>query len=288
MGLLYVDEHLTCPHYQKEILKLTSVLNYKKGNSLERISPKLSKLCFVNKGEVNVSINGSEAKIVKEKEIFLLPPNSNFKAEALEDSDIVTMQFHVQVNLCENYSMTQLFPYCKENKNKEGGLNTLKFTSAISKYIDLLSIYINDGIHCMHFYEVKKRELFTILRAYYPKEELAAFFYPILSKEDLFFKKFVMEKSLSAKNIPALAEMANYSTSGFIKKFTRCFNESPHRWISQYKANHILQDIKSEEKSLKEISEKYNFSSMSHFVNFCKKQFGMPPGRMRKDKSGKN
>ena len=78
--------------------------------------------------------------------------------------------------------------------------------------------------------------------------------------------------------------MANYSTSGFIKKFTRSFNESPYKWISHYKANRILYEINAERKPLKEIYTAYKFSSMPHFISFCKKQYGLTPGKIRKDK----
>lgn len=281
MGLLYVEEHRNCSHYQKGECPLATILKYNKGNTLERTSPRLSKLCFVKYGKINISIGGNEKKEVNKEDIFLLPPNTDFYAEVVEDAYIITLQFHVQVNLCERYSMTQLFPYYKEQVGQD--FYTLKFTPAISRYLDLLDLCLSDGIHCMNFYEIKKQELFMLFRAYYPKEELALFFHPILSKEDLFFRNFVLERSLLAKNVNELAKMANYSTSGFIKKFTRCFNEAPHRWLTQYKADKILYAIKNEDKSLKEISSEYNFSSMSHFVNFCKKQFGETPGKMRKE-----
>lgn len=281
MELSYVGRHLSCPHYKKEEYPQATILKYNKGDAIERISPQLSKLCFIKYGSINISIGGSEKKEVKGKEIFLLPPNSEFYAEVIEDVYIITFQFQIQISLCESYSMAQLFPYYKERVEQE--LFTLKFTPVISKYLDLLDLYLTDGIHCMSFYELKKQELFTLLRAYYPKEDLAVFFHPILSEEDIFFKNFVIEKSLHVKNVSELAKMANYSTSGFIKKFTRCFNEAPHRWMTQYKAEHILHAIKNEDKSLKEICLEYNFSSMSHFVNFCKKQFGETPGKMRKE-----
>jgi len=282
MSLLYANEHLNCKNYKKEgsLIKLVS---YTKGESLISIPSVFSKLCFLVKGSLYLSVNETHEKKITENEFFLIPSNAAFSGEVLEDSYCIVIHFQVQINLCENFSMTELYEYY--NKEVKPPFTTLPFNKQLSTYIDLLDQYLCDGIYCVHFHEMKKQELFFLLRAYYPKEDLASLFYPLLSKEDLHFKNFVMEKCLCAKSVQELAQMANYSTSGFIKKFSRSFNESPYRWMVQYKADHILHDINSEENSLKEIYTKYNFSSMSHFISFCKKQYGDTPGKIRTRKN---
>jgi AraC-like DNA-binding protein len=91
-----------------------------------------------------------------------------------------------------------------------------------------------------------------------------------------------MNNYLNINNIQELAELANYSTSGFIKKFQRCFNEAPYGWIQKQKAKQIAIDIKQGAKSLQEIAGDYKFSSYQHFSSFCKKQFGFPPTELYK------
>lgn len=279
MGLLYVNEHINCIHYQNEKPLIKNYF-YKRGEIISEELSAFSRLCFVRQGSVNLSINEFQNNEIYSGQFFLIPPSSTFRIEVKEDSDLIVIRFQVQVNLCENFSMTELYDYFEEGVTPE--FKILSFTPEIDAYLKLLDIYLKDGINCIHFHEMKKDELFIVLRAYYPKEELAALFYPILNKEDLHFKNFVLEKSLCAKNVQELATMANYSTSGFIKRFSRSFNESPYRWMLQYKADHILHDIYSEDKTLKEIYTKYNFSSMSHFISFCKKQYGKTPGKIRK------
>jgi len=226
-----------------------------------------------------ISYDTYQDKRVNQNEMILLPSNTNYRLDVLEDSYWMAIAFTLHLKLCESYSMTELYAY---RKAKLAEFVALTANTQLTMYIDLLELYMKDGINCIHLYDMKKTEIFYILRAYYPKELLADFFYPILIKEDLYFKKFVISNCLSAKNVQALAKMANYSSSGFIKKFMRCFDEAPHRWISKYKADRILHDIKSEVKTFKEISVEYNFSSMPHFIAFCRQQYGITPGKLRK------
>jgi len=282
MGLLYVNEHINCVHYQNE-KPLIRFISYNKGQVINGDPSAFSRLYFIIKGTLRLSINEHQNVNINSKEFFLLPPSTAFKVEVLDDIHCIAINFQVQVNFCENFSMTELYNYYDPSLKSQ--FKTLPFTPEMESFLSLMQIYLKDGINCIHFHEMKKNELFIVLRAYYPKQELAALFQPILNKEDLHFKNFVLEKSLCAKNVQELATMANYSTSGFIKRFSRSFNESPYRWMLQYKADHILHDIYSEETTLKEIYTKYNFSSMSHFISFCKKQYGKTPGKIRKGRS---
>jgi AraC-like DNA-binding protein len=89
--------------------------------------------------------------------------------------------------------------------------------------------------------------------------------------------KIVMNNYYNAKNVKDLAKYANYSTSGFIKKFQKCFNDSPYEWMQKQKAKKISVEIIRGIKSLQEIASEYNFSSYQHFSVFCKAQLGSTP-----------
>lgn len=279
MSLLYVEEHLKCKHYRKDNV-LVEILSFPKDEIIETPSSDFSRIYFLLGGALTFSSEEVYQKEIRKDEFFLVSPNCNFSFKVVESVYCIVVRFETQFNLCENFSMTQLYDYC--DKDVKPLFTVLSFKERLSSYLKLLEQYLLDGVNCVHLQELKIQELFFVLRAYYPKEDLAAFFYVLLNKEDLHFKAFVMEKCLCAKNIQELSRMANYSTSGFIKKFTRNFHDSPYRWIMQYKANRILQDINQGEKSLRDICSEYNFSSMSHFISFCKKRYGDTPGRLRK------
>lgn len=284
MSLLYKDEHLSCVHYQNESPAIRSY-SLKGKETLSGSSTDESVLCFVKKGNLVLNINECTKQQIKSEEFFLIPASSKYDFEVLNDTEFLIVVFKVQVNLCENYSMSQLYNYREGDDNSD--FLVIPFNKQLSAYIHLMDYYLDDKIYCNKFQKLKKEELFVLLRAYYPKEVLTKLFAPILDKEDLFFKNLILTNSLVARNVQELASMANYSTSGFIKKFTRCFGESPYKWMSDHKANRVLYDINGSGKALKEICGEYNFSSMSHFISFCKKKYGQSPGQMRKSRKEK-
>jgi AraC-like DNA-binding protein len=168
------------------------------------------------------------------------------------------------------------------DEKSEDSSHPLKTNKVISNYLELLLESLNDGLSCDYFHKIKQKELFYYLRAYYPKKELSAFFSPMLNG-DIHFSQLVFKNYDSVKNLGELAKIANYSLSGFKKRFTKVFGMSPQRWIENEKAKKIRYEINCTHKSFKEISVEFNFSSPSHFDSFCKRVFGMSPGKLREN-----
>lgn len=83
---------------------------------------------------------------------------------------------------------------------------------------------------------------------------------------------------------PKLSDVASYCYLG-TKQLTRLFkiheNTTPALYIQTQKFNYIEKLLSETDLSLKEISEKLNFSSEYHFNSFFKKFAGTPPGEYR-------
>jgi AraC-like DNA-binding protein len=163
-----------------------------------------------------------------------------------------------------------------DKKNLPEGFFKLPVKKIISRFLSLLDLYIKESVYPPCFFELKRQELFFLLFNSYQSHELIGFLQYFLSK-DMQFKIFVMDNYPFAKNVQELAKFANYSTSGFIKKFQKCFNDSPYKWMQNQKAKRISFEINRGIKSLQEISNEYKFSSYQHFSVFCKTQLGSPP-----------
>ncbi|MCD8185740.1 MAG: AraC family transcriptional regulator [Rikenellaceae bacterium] len=86
-------------------------------------------------------------------------------------------------------------------------------------------------------------------------------------------------------SVQELADLSLYSSSGFKKQFYRVFGNSPSVWLRNRKSALIYQDLNGSGLSIKEIADKYHFSSVSSFSTFCRKNFGSPPGKIRSGKS---
>jgi len=221
---------------------------------------------------------GEESFFLREYEVCLLsvaPPF--YKIAVQEETHLLMCIFHLDIVPFSKDMLAALTPFYKRGGHRH---TILKMNDITCSFVKLLYEYLKKGFESDLLFEIKRQELFLLLFATYPKQELASFFFPLIG-DDIQFQEFVISNYSKAKNVQNLAQMANYSTSGFIKKFKRYFHESPHQWMSRHKAKLILDEICSSQTSLKEVAYKFNFSTYQHFVDFCKMQFGVAPSRLR-------
>ena len=183
---------------------------------------------FVIDGSVCVKINGSEeAHTVLPQEMFMVQVDDSYEIVMIEQTHLIICHISMDALYKEQKWIEKLTSM--DNSVSEGFFK-LSSKKMIVRYLSLLESYLKEGIFSMSFFELKLQELFFLFFNYYSKEELAQFLHNILSK-DIQFKNLVVSNYLNAKNVQELAKLANYSTSGFIKKFQKCFNDSPYKWM---------------------------------------------------------
>lgn len=283
MSLLYVEEHCTCFNYNSGKGALIKPKNLAKGEVWETV-PSNNLFVCVLEGEMQFSLGKFTNRKISKGNIVLLVANSPFKGIAEKNTRLLIFKMRSETHICDRYSLEMLM---KETNSKEPDLSFLEMNKVLNEYVRSLDKYILDGLRCFFFHEIKIKELFYILRGYYPKEELFAFFYPILSN-DISFSDFIQKNYHKVKTVKELADLANYSLSGFVKRFKKVFGISAYQWINEQKATLIYREINEMTKTLKEISFEYGFSSPAHFNDFCKNHFGDTPGNIRKTKLNKN
>lgn len=160
-------------------------------------------------------------------------------------------------------------------------LQALKIHDLLKDYILLLIRYIQKGVNCYHLHEEKQQELFILLRACYTREEILFFFYPLIT-HDMDFRQIVLERYLEAKNVKEFARLTGYNISDFRNKFLVNFGEPVYQWMQKRKSNSIKFKLITENTDIATLSDEFGFSSPAHFNKFCKKVFGMPPAKLRK------
>ena len=228
---------------------------------------------FIITGSVCFKTNGMEEHTIFAHEMFITRIDNSYEIIMIEPTHLI---------IC----CVPMEAWFKEQKWIEGLISTgdeapesffkLPIRRMVVRYLSLLEQYIKEGFFSSDFFELKRQELFFLFTFYYSKGELARFLQSVFYS-DIQFKNLVVSNCIHAKNVRELAKFANYSTSGFIKKFRKCFNESPYRWMQKQKAKQISIEIYKGNKSLQEIANEYNFSSYQHFSFFCKTQLGAPP-----------
>ena len=280
MELLNKGEYLSCYLYDSLNTPTIVYLNKKKGDILP-LNDIYNQIVFLLEGKINLLREQYFNRII-EKDSFLLSPRGfNYIMNVEEDSTVVIVNMHEKINFCHRFPFEILFKL-KESLgiDHHSAAYPLKINEMLSDYLNTIVRSISDGMGCTYFHEVKQRELLFYLRAYYSKRDLTAFFAPILCN-DTVFAKSVYQHYESAKNVGDLAGLTHYSISGFKKRFKKVFGIPPHNWMEREKAKKIYYEINCTQKTFKEISIEYSFSSPAHFDRFCKKVYGVPPGILR-------
>lgn len=214
---------------------------------------------------------------IEEKTAILLPIGSNYTLAVKEQTETVICRLDSNVRLCDFYTLDSLLDDIPEPDNS---FTAIKLNEKLLDFATGVSSYISDGLVCDHFLRTKMTEMFYIFRAYYPKEVIAHFFLPLINKDSK-FADFIYNNWQKVKSLNELAAMYNLSLSGFTKKFKKVFGIAPYKWIMNKKGELIYTELRCSDKSIKQMSIDYNFCSVQHFCDYCKKKFGMPPGKIR-------
>lgn len=278
MKLLYPEEHLSCFLYNVGENSLIKLDNYEANSSI-KVCPDQNMVLFMMEGAMRFSYGEHLDVLAKKDDIFIYPAKQ--KGKVTFDADTVVLSFRLNVNLsfCEHFSFEMLLR--EKKRDAFGKLHFLTVNEVVKAYLESLLGYLKDGLRCSHFLEMKIKEFLFILRAYYPKEELTLFLDPMMNSDLDFSTKF-FRVSAKTSSVEELAQMMDYSLSGFEKRFKKAFGVPVYQWIQREKAKNIYHEINCTEKTFSKIGEEYGFSSPSHFNDFCKRAFGHTPGALRK------
>ncbi len=273
--MLYLNEHRICRNYQEHPKPMIECREIAKG---ETLASKLTenKIFFILKGIIFLSY-GSYQDTLSKGFFIVVPGGNDYTISVLEDTYIVICRLKNNLQLCEQYSIEKLFT---GQNDQFVDCSPLQMKGPMELYVNHLIKYLEDGIRCIYLFDLKMKEFFFILRNYYTKEDLRMFFCPLLS-HDFEFSDFVLKNHRKVKNVKEFAELANYSISGFEKRFKKVFRISAYKWMREQKAKEILHEIQNSRKAFKEIGWEYGFSSPAQFNDFCKSNFGMTPGKLR-------
>lgn len=279
MAFFYKNEHISCTNYAEGFSKIFSLMEISEGAVVERRHLDTTFLVIVLEGDIEVRYGIDKHFSPRPGYMFLLPKNEQVTTYAQKSSTLLLCSFVSDLKLCSRFSIQQLSRYVIGDISQEP--YCLKLDERIQGFLPLLVSSLREGLGCVHYHQIKRDELFLYLRAGYTKEELALFFYPILGK-DMEFKDFVLMNSRSIFDVKDFAIRANMSLSTFNRRFKETFNATAKTWLLLRKQEFVRSNVTLSNLPFSEIAEKYQFSSTSYLITFCKKYFGKTPNELRK------
>ena len=281
MKLLYKKEHTTCIHYDSGAH--VTVKTIYKGQPFDGYSQQC-KIVFVLDGNATYKLRGLVLTELQEGQMLLISPDKQFSISTKDAAKLLVITLTQLSGLCECFPLESLLVHRDENRQE---ITLLETNASVDAFIIGLTTNIKHGLRCKYYLETKTKELFYLLRAYYSKEQLAHFFSEML-QADAHFYYFVKKNYKNINSIPEFAEMLNMKQLTFERKFKEVFGVPPYKWIIEQKSKEIHHALCTGNTPLKELAAQYGFSSKTSFSDFCKKNLGAPPGRVRgKIRSGR-
>ncbi|MDU1891555.1 MAG: helix-turn-helix transcriptional regulator [Dysgonomonas sp.] len=285
MGHLQIQDYPISRDYLDGEKPIIEVIELPKGYQFD-LEVFNNELVFVVEGHLFLSYGKIVNRNVTKGQLLLFTSSCKIRCRIVEDSSFTIFRLQYNSNFNECFSYKQLLKlmigesFSELDNEQLSPVYYLTMNNCMWTYVDNLNARINDGIKSSLFFELKLQELFFLFLAYYPKEELCRFFKPMMYF-DQEFSNIIINNYRNVKNVKELADLTNYSISGFEKKFKRVFNVPAGIWMRQQRALNIYHEIKLGEISFKNICFENGFSSLSHFNNYCKLHFGQTPGEIR-------
>lgn len=281
MEICDLQDHTTCYYYDKkeepqvEIVKIGSM---EKG---ER-SFFYNEFIFMLEGSMIITLRDNPGGELHKGELAFMPTGDQMQYQAMEKSKLLILRLFDSIHLCHGTSLEQLH-YRMNEMEKPEKLMPLKVNARLKHFAQGVIDIWDDGLRCRKYLRAETSKLLTMLPAYYSKEDLCFFFYPILSPNTA-FAEYVWKNWLKHRTVSELARGINLSSQQFSRRFCNVFKQKPLEWLRKEKARLIYEDIQRSEKPLKEIATDYGFTNQANFNRFCKVFYKMTPGEMRKKK----
>jgi AraC-like DNA-binding protein len=276
MSVFYLDEHRACSNYISDYNIGFKNFQIKQGECIIPANKELHCLFFLIGGQADFFYE-SHIYNLKKDTVWFVPMSSDYKICATTDALLIMNYFNKPIDFCEKIALESL----SSLTNSKPTNSTLRINKPLKKFLSTLAFYMNEGIFCKHFHEIKQKELFYIMRYFYTKKEIANLFAPIISR-NLDFKNKVLAHYLNVSSVKELAQICNYSLSSFNRIFKKNFKENPYIWLQNQKLKYITGKLSDKNIPLGQIIDEFGFSSPSHFTIFCKKHLKLTPSQFRK------
>lgn len=281
MSQLNLQEHLCCDASPELRRLIFTVYHFREGEELPDKRMEDTVIFFLLEGKLLVNCGPFLGCKINDGSLFVIPNGTAVSGMVVKDAVVLRCILNMEGHLCNRYFFESLKRYV-DVKSLEYRLGVLPIYERLREFALFLVRCLEDGLDCLHFHNYKSNELILLLREYYTKEELAHFFYPILS-QDWDINSFVWSHYKKAADVNELAEMAHLSLVTFNRRFKKAFGETAARWLERRRAEDVLREIQLSRKSFSEIAMELRFSSSAYLTTFCKRYFGKTPKELRAD-----
>lgn len=273
-----INDHVSCPHYldKKEVKFLHLTITAEAPYSIEKVESfvlffLLSGRCLVKTSEVDNPIDVQAGKML------FISAGGNLTISGAPVGECILLRF-TEVSFCDNLSLQNL---AQQTGFIKPDFETCPIAPPLMAFLHNIIFYTDNQVNCYHLQHIKQNECFILLRICYSKEMLARIFAPLLCEKDLILKMKIQRFASQIHTVTELADRCEMSEVKMKRKIRKLFGIPAYKWILRQRNRQILYDLRNG-RTPKEICFLYDYSSLSNFAAYCKRQFGLPPSRIIK------
>ena len=284
MKIMNINEHLSCFNYDHSEKPQIEIVRFSKEETKE-LYANTNEIVFFLEGKVKYTFYKYPECAVENKNMIFLPMGYKCIYHAQSDAVIVIFRLYNPVKLCESFFIERLFSSKTPNPNIDDQTKTLKILEInprMQHFITGITDCVTDGIKCKHYFDIKIKEFFLMLRAYYSKNELREFLTMILTR-DIAFSEYVRTNRNKYPTVVALADSMHLTQKQFARRFKKVFGRTPYGWMKDGRILSIHYEVTATKKPLKQIAIEAGFSSTAQFSKFCRKELGKTPLELRNE-----
>ncbi|MDR0538255.1 MAG: helix-turn-helix transcriptional regulator [Tannerellaceae bacterium] len=239
-------------------------------------------LIFVLEGTANMTVANWEPRSIRKGLLSYVQSGDTLSVFATSNVVFIVIRTLTLTEMCECLKLGDFYHTMdKESVDiEEISLNVI--LPSIWHYLKGLYTAIGDGIRSKSYFDAKIKELYLLMRNYYSKQELYRIFLPALSN-DIAFSDAVKTSWCKYKTIEDLSEAMGFTPASFYRHFTKTFGCSAQQWITTQKKIRIYKELIDSDCHFKELADKYWFSSVQSFYNWCVKTYNRTPGDIRRN-----
>lgn len=186
---------------------------------------------FVIQGRVNFDLGKSYEGEMEQRQMLYIPQNMKAQIESITSSRCILLFWDKHLNVCNKLFLNSLLS--KENDTDIKDI-ILPIKSPLMNVLESVNLYLDARLLCRHMHSLKQQELLLVLRGFYTKQELAAFFSASTNIGES-FERFVLDNYKRTNSIKELANLCHISERSFNRKFHSCFGVSTYcNYIHSY------------------------------------------------------
>ena len=280
-----IEEDLSCYCYDNSDKPIIEVRKIESGES-DEITFSANEIIFIISGKIYFTLRDCPDSKLQKGQLVFMSTGDLLRYKAVTNCKLLILRLTGSINLCHMYSIEKLFNEMKTDESPKRPF-ALDINARLQHFVDSLVETWEDGLKCRYYFLAEITKALTMLRAYYPKEELYRFFYPVLSP-DTAFSEYVRMHHLKYRTVKELADSMNMSPQQFSRRFTNIFKHPPYEWMQQERARLIYGEICTSDKPFKKIADDFGFTVHANFIRFCRTAFGTIPSEIRKKEQGKS